>query len=114
MDEIKTLLSEKDIPQRWYNVQADLPAPLAPPIHPVTHKPIGPDDLALFDENCHWTVEPGEFDVTVGGLKKQLTVKLPASPWRRLPEQERPSGLPLVDCLSSRARTPEASDPARQ
>ena len=46
MDEIKIMLSEKDIPQRWYNVQPDLPAPLAPPIHPLTHKPIGPDDLA--------------------------------------------------------------------
>ena len=46
MDETKILLSEKDIPQRWYNIQPDLPAPLAPPINPQTHKPIGPEDLA--------------------------------------------------------------------
>jgi predicted alternative tryptophan synthase beta-subunit len=28
MDETKILLPEKDIPLRWYNIQADLPKPL--------------------------------------------------------------------------------------
>ncbi len=46
MEETKILLSEKEMPQRWYNVQPDLPAPLAPPIHPGTGKPVGPQDLA--------------------------------------------------------------------
>src|SRR5687768_1384081 len=40
------LLGESDIPDRWYNVQADLPEPLPPVIHPGTGNPIGPDDLA--------------------------------------------------------------------
>ncbi len=44
--ERKILLSEKEMPQAWYNVAADLPTPLAPPIHPVTKKPVGPQDLA--------------------------------------------------------------------
>jgi tryptophan synthase beta chain len=42
----KYLLDEKDIPTAWYNIQADLPEPLPPVLHPGTHKPIGPDDLA--------------------------------------------------------------------
>ncbi len=46
MDQLKYLLSEKDIPTRWYNIQADLPAPLPPVIHPGTKQPIGPQDLA--------------------------------------------------------------------
>ena len=46
MENIKIFLSEKDMPQRWYNIQPDLPAPLAPPIHPATHKPLGPADLS--------------------------------------------------------------------
>ena len=46
MDETRILLSEKEIPKRWYNIQPDLPAPLAPPINPATGKPIGPEDLA--------------------------------------------------------------------
>ncbi len=46
MDEIKIILSEKDIPQRWYNINPDLPEPLPPYLHPGTGKPIGPADLA--------------------------------------------------------------------
>ena len=42
----KFLLDEKDIPTRWYNIQADLKTPLAPPLHPGTGQPIGPQDLA--------------------------------------------------------------------
>ena len=42
----KILLEEKDIPQAWYNVMADMPVPPSPVIHPGTKQPIGPDDLA--------------------------------------------------------------------
>lgn len=42
----KILLKESDIPRQWYNITADLPKPLDPPLHPVTLKPIGPQDLA--------------------------------------------------------------------
>ena len=42
----KILLGEKDIPQAWYNVMADMPVPPSPVIHPGTKQPIGPDDLA--------------------------------------------------------------------
>lgn len=38
-------LSQKDIPTKWYNIQADLPKPLDPPLGP-DGKPIGPDALA--------------------------------------------------------------------
>ena len=46
MPETKIMLSENDIPTQWYNIQADLPEPLPPVIHPGTLQPIGPDDLA--------------------------------------------------------------------
>jgi tryptophan synthase beta chain len=42
----KILLTEKDIPTKWYNVQADLKTPLPPVLHPGTGRPIGPEDLA--------------------------------------------------------------------
>jgi len=42
----KYLLSEKELPTRWYNIQADLKTPLPPPLHPGTRQPIGPQDLA--------------------------------------------------------------------
>ncbi|MEW6013938.1 MAG: TrpB-like pyridoxal phosphate-dependent enzyme [Candidatus Zixiibacteriota bacterium] len=46
MDRTKIVLSEEDIPKAWYNIQADLPKPVPPPLHPGTLKPLGPDDLA--------------------------------------------------------------------
>lgn len=42
----KFLLDEEEMPRHWYNVQADLPEPLPPPLHPGTGQPLGPDDLA--------------------------------------------------------------------
>ncbi len=39
-------LPQSAIPTRWYNIQADLPRPLPPPLHPGTRQPIGPADLA--------------------------------------------------------------------
>ncbi|HVN95033.1 MAG TPA: TrpB-like pyridoxal phosphate-dependent enzyme [Syntrophorhabdaceae bacterium] len=43
--EKKILLSEKDMPRAWYNIQADLPSPLPPPLNPATGEPITPDML---------------------------------------------------------------------
>jgi tryptophan synthase beta chain len=41
----KILLSESEMPRRWYNLVADLPAPPPPVLHPGTRQPVGPDDL---------------------------------------------------------------------
>jgi tryptophan synthase beta chain len=46
MDTIKYVLPEDRMPTAWYNVQADLPQPLPPVLHPGTRQPIGPADLA--------------------------------------------------------------------
>ncbi len=46
METVKYTLEEKHIPTAWYNILADLPQPLPPPLHPGTKKPLGPDDLA--------------------------------------------------------------------
>ena len=43
---IKYVLDEDRIPKSWYNLAADLPVPLPPVLHPGTHQPIGPGDLA--------------------------------------------------------------------
>lgn len=45
-DTIRFDLPQTDIPTHWYNVQADLPRPLPPVLHPGTHQPVGPDDLS--------------------------------------------------------------------
>ena len=42
----KIVLNEHAIPRSWYNIAADLPVPVPPPLHPGTLQPVGPDDLA--------------------------------------------------------------------
>ena len=40
------LLPEEALPTHYYNIAADLPEPLPPPLHPATREPVGPADLA--------------------------------------------------------------------
>ena len=42
----KIFLTEKEMPTQWYNIQADMPEGMEPPLHPATKQPLGPDDLA--------------------------------------------------------------------
>jgi tryptophan synthase beta chain len=42
----RSVSSEVEMPQRWYNIQADLPVPLPPPLHPGELRPCGPEDFA--------------------------------------------------------------------
>jgi len=41
----KILLSQKDMPRQWYNILADLPFPMAPPISPATGQPVTPEEM---------------------------------------------------------------------
>ncbi len=41
----KIILSEDEIPEKWYNVIADMPNKPLPPLHPATKEPIGPESL---------------------------------------------------------------------
>ena len=45
-DTVKYILDESRIPKHWYNLQADLPRPAPAVLHPGTHQPVGPGDLA--------------------------------------------------------------------
>jgi tryptophan synthase beta chain len=45
-DAVKYVLDESRLPKFWYNLAADLPTPPPPVLHPGTHRPVGPDDLA--------------------------------------------------------------------
>ena len=45
MEHTKILLDENEMPTRWYNILADFPEPLAPPLNPATKEPIKPSEL---------------------------------------------------------------------
>jgi tryptophan synthase beta chain len=44
--EDKVILNIDDIPRRWYNIAADLPVPIPPPLNPQTMEPARPEELA--------------------------------------------------------------------
>lgn len=46
MEVKKIFLPESELPRQWYNIMADMPTPMEPPLHPGTGQPVGPDDLA--------------------------------------------------------------------
>ena len=46
MSERRIDLPISELPDKWYNIAADLPRPLDPPLHPGTGQPIGPEDMA--------------------------------------------------------------------
>src|SRR5579862_3236314 len=46
MTTTRVTLPVDELPTAWFNVAPHLPAPLDPPLHPATHEPVGPDDLA--------------------------------------------------------------------
>lgn len=46
MKETKVYLTDGEIPRQWYNILADLPTPMSPPLHPGTGQPLEPDDMA--------------------------------------------------------------------
>jgi tryptophan synthase beta chain len=45
MEQTKIILDENEMPKKWYNVLADLPSPIDPPLDPRTWQPISPDAL---------------------------------------------------------------------
>ncbi len=45
-------LPQSEIPTHWYNLLADFPEPMAPPLHPATRQPVTLEDMtAIFPEN---------------------------------------------------------------
>jgi len=96
MDDVtKYLLEENKIPKTWYNISADLPKPLAPPLHPGTHKPIGPDDLAPL------------FPMALIGqeVSQEREIEIP-EPVREIYKQWRPSPLFRAKKLEKNLDTP--------
>ncbi len=46
-DQIRYTLNESDLPRAWYNINADMPVPPAPMLHPGTMEPVTPDFLSV-------------------------------------------------------------------
>lgn len=81
-EQVRFLLDESELPTHWYNIVADLPTPPPPPLHPGTHQPVGPDDLAaLFPP-----------ELIAQEVSAQRYIEIP-EPVREVYRQYRPSPL---------------------
>jgi tryptophan synthase beta chain len=88
-------LSQADIPKHWYNLNADFPEPLPPPLHPGTKQPLPAEALnAIFPANL---------------VEQEVT----GERWVEIPEEVRdiyalwrPSPLMRATRLESALRTP--------
>ncbi|MBL7202737.1 MAG: TrpB-like pyridoxal phosphate-dependent enzyme [Desulfobacteraceae bacterium] len=75
MEVKKIFLPESEMPRQWYNIMADMPTPMEPPLHPGTGQPVGPDDLApIFPMNLIEQEVSTErwIDIPEGVLEKYL------------------------------------------
>lgn len=89
-------LTQDDIPTSWYNIQADLPEPLPPPLDPGTLKPLSPEPLfRLFPK-----------EIVLQEVSQERWVKIPdevLEAYRWLP---RPTPLMRAYKLEEHLKTP--------
>lgn len=94
-DAVKFILDEEHLPKTWYNINADLPVPLDPVLHPGTLKPIGPDDLAVIFPRA----------VIEQEMSVEREIEIP-DPVREVYRQWRPSPLFRARRLERALQTP--------
>jgi tryptophan synthase beta chain len=81
METIQYNLPPDRIPRAWYNIAADLPTPMAPPLHPGTKQPLGPEDLApIFPMNLIEQEVSQEREIEIPGPVRQVYAQ-----WRPAP-----------------------------
>jgi tryptophan synthase beta chain len=94
-DTVKYLLDEAHMPKYWYNLVADLPVAPPPVLHPGTHQPVGPDDLApLFP-----------MELIMQEVTTEREIQIP-EPVRDVYRQWRPSPLYRARRLEKALQTP--------
>ena len=94
-DSIKYFLEESKAPKFWYNINADLPTPPPPPLHPGTKQPAGPDDFApLFP-----------MSLIMQEVSTEREIEIP-EPVREIYKQWRPSPLFRAKKLEKNLDTP--------
>ncbi|MGD0461260.1 MAG: TrpB-like pyridoxal phosphate-dependent enzyme [Tepidisphaeraceae bacterium] len=88
-------LSQEQIPTHWYNIMADFPQPVPPPLHPGTKQPAGPQDLAaIFPMNIIEQEVSVERFVKIPDEVRQTYALWRPTPLRRAVRLEQALGTP--------------------
>ena len=95
MKETKVILTEKEMPKKWYNIVADMPNKPAPPLHPGTRQPVGPEDLSpIFPMSLIEQEVSGERWVDIPEEVMEIYALWRPSPLYRARRLERALGTP--------------------
>jgi len=96
MNDIKIVLDENEVPKKYYNILADLPEKLAPPMDGRTGEPVKPSDLeAIFPK-----------EIVRQEMEEQREIQIPNEIRDRLIMMGRPSPLIRAKRLEERLGTP--------
>ncbi len=89
-------MSEKRyLPDRWYNIMADLPQSPPPALHPLTKQPLGPEDLAaLFPMACIEQEVSTERYIPIPEEVREIYALWRPTPLRRARRLEKALGTP--------------------
>ena len=89
-------MSEKRyLPDRWYNIMADLPQTPPPALHPLTKEPLGPQDLAaLFPMACIEQEVSTERYIPIPEEVREIYALWRPTPLRRARRLEKALGTP--------------------
>lgn len=109
MEQVKILLNESDIPRQWYNLAADLPTPLLPPLGP-DGNPVSPDMLApVFPMNLIEQEVSAERWIDIPEEILDILYRWRPSPLRRAVYLERYLGTPAKIFYKDESVSPPGS-----
>jgi tryptophan synthase beta chain len=82
MSQTRFDLNEAELPRAWYNLNADLPVPLPPPLHPQTLLPVDADFMSVLSPR----------GLTAQDMSLEAEIEIPA-PVREIYKLWRPTPL---------------------
>jgi tryptophan synthase beta chain len=110
MREYNIPLDASKMPDAWYNVLPDLPKPMDPPLHPATHQPLQPSDLAaIFPMSLIEQEMSAEPMISIPGEVMDIYRLYRPTPLRRAYRLEEMLGTPAKIFYKNESVTPSGS-----
>lgn len=103
-------LPASELPGHWYNVLADMPVPMAPPIHPGTGEPVGPQDLErLFAPQLIEQEMSAQREIPIPEAVREILAMWRPTPLVRARNLERALGTPARIYFKNEGVSPAGS-----
>ncbi len=110
MNEYTILLDAKKMPDAWYNINAAMPAPMAPVLHPGTQQPVQAEDLsAIFPMGLIAQEMSAERYISIPGEVMDKLLLYRPTPLRRAYRLEAALGTPAKIFYKNESVSPAGS-----